>query len=34
MKEQKRKRAMRIACLALAGLFVLSLLASVIMMLL
>ena len=34
MNEQKRKRALRIACLAMAGLFVISLLASVLLMLL
>lgn len=33
MNEQKRKRAMRIVCLILAGVFVLSLLGSMLMML-
>lgn len=33
MNEQKRKRAMRVVCLILAGVFVLSLLGSVLMML-
>ena len=34
MNEQKRKRMLRIACRLLAGLFVLSLLGSIFMMLL
>ena len=34
MNEQKRKRTLRIACLLLAGVFVLSLLGSIFMMLL
>ena len=34
MKEDKRKRLMRVGCLLLAGIFTLSLLGSVIMMLL
>ena len=34
MNEQKRKRWLRIGCLILAGMFALSLLGSVIMMLL
>ena len=34
MKEQKQKRWLRIACLLLAGVFVLSLLGSIFMMLL
>ncbi len=34
MNEQKRKRMLRIACLLLAGGFVLSLLGSIFMMLL
>ena len=34
MKEQKQKRWLRIGCLALAGVFALSLLGSVVMMLL
>ncbi len=34
MNEQKRKRMLRIACLLLAGEFVLSLLGSIFMMLL
>ena len=34
MNEQKRKRGLRIGCLALAGVFALSLLSSVIIMLL
>ena len=34
MNEQKRKRVLRIGCLILAGMFALSLLGSVIMMLL
>lgn len=34
MNEQKRKRVLRIACLALAGVFALSLLASILMMML
>ena len=34
MNEQKRKRMRRIACLLLAGVFVLSLLGSIFMMLL
>ena len=33
MNEQKRKRVLRIGCLALAGVFVLSLLGSIFMML-
>ena len=34
MNEQKRKRVLRIGCLVLAGVFVLSLLGSILMMLL
>lgn len=34
MNEQKRKRMLRIVCLLLAGVFVLSLLGSIFMMLL
>ncbi len=34
MKEDKRKRLLRMGCLLLAGIFALSLLGSVIMMLL
>ena len=34
MNEQKRKRVLRIGCLVLAGVFVLSLLGSIFMMLL
>ncbi len=34
MNEQKRKRLLRVGCLVLAGVFALSLLGSVIMMLL
>ena len=34
MNEQKRKRMLRIVCLLLAGVFVLSLLGSILMMLL
>ncbi len=34
MNEQKRKRVLRISCLVLAGVFVLSLLGSILMMLL
>ena len=34
MNEQKRKRVLRIGCLILAGVFVLSLLGSVVVMLL
>ena len=34
MNEQKRKRMLRIICLLLAGVFVLSLLGSIFMMLL
>ena len=34
MNEQKRKRALSIGCLVLAGVFVLSLLGSILMMLL
>lgn len=34
MNEQKRKRVLRIDCLVLAGVFVLSLLGSILMMLL
>ena len=34
MNEQKRKRVLRICCLVLAGVFVLSLLGSILMMLL
>ena len=34
MNEQKRKRVLRIGCLVLAGVFVLSLLGSIHMMLL
>lgn len=34
MNEQKRKRLLRIGCLLLAGVFALSLLGSVLMMLL
>ena len=34
MNEQKRKRMLRIACLLLAGVFTLSLLGSVVVMLL
>lgn len=34
MNEQKRKRMLRITCLLLAGVFVLSLLGSIFMMLL
>ena len=34
MNEQKRKRMLRIGCLLLAGVFALSLLGSVLMMLL
>ena len=34
MNEQKRKRVLRIVCLVLAGVFVLSLLGSILMMLL
>ena len=34
MNEQKRKRELRIGCLVLAGVFVLSLLGSIFMMLL
>ena len=34
MKEDKRKRLLRVGCLLLAGIFALSLLGSVIMMLL
>ena len=34
MNEQKRNRALRIGCLVLAGVFVLSLLGSIFMMLL
>ena len=34
MNEQKRKRVRRIGCLVLAGVFVLSLLGSILMMLL
>ena len=33
MKEKKRKNSMRIACLVMAGVFVLSLLASILVML-
>ena len=33
MNEQKRKRALRIGCLVLSGVFVLSLLGSIFMML-
>ena len=33
MKEKNRKNAMRIACLVMAGVFVLSLLASILVML-
>ena len=33
MNEQKRKRVLRIGCLVLAGVFVLSLLGSIFMML-
>ena len=33
MNEQKRKRALRIGCLVLEGVFVLSLLGSIFMML-
>lgn len=33
MNEQKRKRVLRISCLVLAGVFVLSLLGSIFMML-
>lgn len=33
MNEQKRKRTLRIGCLVLAGVFVLSLLGSIFMML-
>lgn len=33
MNDQKRKRLMRAACLILAGVFVLSLLSSILMML-
>lgn len=33
MNDQKRKRLMRVVCLILAGIFVLSLLSSVLMML-
>ena len=32
MNEQKRKRVLRIGCLVLAGVFVLSLLGSILMM--
>ena len=34
MKEEKRKRLLQIGCLVLAGIFVLSVLGSVLMMLL
>ncbi len=34
MNEQKRKRMLRIGCLVLAGVFALSLLGSILMMLL
>ena len=34
MNEQKRKRVLRIGCLVLTGVFVLSLLGSILMMLL
>ena len=34
MNEQERKRVLRIGCLVLAGVFVLSLLGSILMMLL
>ena len=34
MKEEKRKRILRMGCLILAGIFVLSMLGSVVMMLL
>ena len=34
MKEQKQKRGLRIGCLILAGIFTLSVLGSVVMMLL
>ena len=34
MNEQKRKRVLRIGCLVLAGVFVLALLGSILMMLL
>ena len=34
MNEQKRKRVLRIGCLVLAGVFVFSLLGSILMMLL
>ena len=34
MKEEKRKRILRVGCLILAGIFALSMLGSVVMMLL
>ena len=34
MKEEKRRRMLRLGCLALAGVFALSLLASLLLMLL